>query len=370
MQIPFVDLAAQRSAIKDELDNAIEQVLNDRTFIRGPHVETFEQEFASFCGVKECIGVGNGTDALFIALKTLGVGPGDEVIVPAMTFIASAEAVTMTGASPVFVDVDPESYTISPQKIGERISPKTKAIIPVHLYGHPADMPAIRDIAQEYDLKIVQDAAQAHGAKIQGKKIATFGDCTCFSFYPGKNLGAYGDAGAIVTDDEKTAKRIREFANHGRADKYKHKFEGVNSRMDGIQGAILSVKLNHLESWTLSRRHIASLYDQQLKNIDGITTPKCADNSWHVYHLYVIQTELRDNLRLYLTEQGIASGIHYPTALPFLEAYERKQHKPEDFPVAWELQYRILSLPMFPELGEERAMAVVQAISSWVNDVT
>lgn len=369
MQIPFVDLAAQRSDIKNELDSVMEQVINDGAFIRGPYVEAFEKKFASFCGVKECIGVGNGTDALFIALKALGVGPRDEVLIPAMTFIASAEAVTMAGASPVFVDVDPESYTINPQRIVEKISPKTKAIIPVHLYGHPANLPAISEIAQERGLKIVQDAAQAHGSKIHGQKIATFGDCTCFSFYPSKNLGAYGDAGAIVTNDEKTAKHIREFANHGRTDKYNHKFEGINSRMDGIQGAILSVKLKYLESWTLNRRHIASIYDQQLKNIDGIITPKWTSNSWHVYHLYVLQTKYRDTLRQHLTEQGIASGIHYPTALPFLRAYEELQHKPNDFPVAWDMQNKILSLPMFSELGEKRAMAVAQTIISWFNHV-
>lgn len=353
MKVPFVDLKAQYGSISNEIDAAIQNVIGDAAFIRGKYVTEFEKNFAKFCGAKHCIGVGNGTDALFIALKTLGIGRGDEVIVPANTFVATSEAVTMAGARVVFVDCDITTYNIDDGQIESKITSRTKAIIPVHLYGQPADMEEISKIAQKHGLKIVQDSAQAHGTTFDGKPLAAFRDILCFSFYPGKNLGAYGDAGAIVTNDEALAKKAIMFANHGRIGKYDHEFEGVNSRMDGIQGAILNVKLKHLPEWTEKRRQNAALYDQFLKNIEGIITPKLHPKGKHVYHLYVTRVNERDKLQVYLEEQGISTGVHYPIALPNLMAYRYLGYKFEDFPVASKYQSEILSLPMYPELTRE-----------------
>src|SRR5262245_53332412 len=260
MKIPLVDLNAQYECIKDEIDTAIQGVLATSAFIGGPYVKAFEEAFAKFCEVKHCIGVGNGTDALFISLKGLGIGAGDEVITAANSFIATSEAITATGAQVVFCDIDPKTYNIDVNLIEEKITPRTKAIIPVHLYGQPADMHPILELARRYGLKIIEDAAQAHGARYKGQRIGSLGDVACFSFYPGKNLGAYGDAGAIVTNDDELALKIKMFANHGRVEKYDHQIEGVNSRLDSLQAAILSVKLKYLKAWTESRRQLASLY--------------------------------------------------------------------------------------------------------------
>ena len=262
MKIPLVDLKAQYERIKDEIDAAIQEVIATSAFIGGPYVRAFEEAFARFCEVKHCIGVGNGTDALFIALKSLGIGVGDEVITAANSFIATSEAITATGAQVVFCDIDPKTYNIDVSQIEAKITPQTKAIIPVHLYGQPADMDPILELARRYGLKIIEDAAQAHGARYKGRRVGSLGDVACFSFYPGKNLGAYGDGGAIVTNDDELALKIRMFANHGRVDKYDHKIEGMNSRLDGLQAAILSVKLKYLEEWTESRRQLAYLYNE------------------------------------------------------------------------------------------------------------
>ncbi len=317
MNIPFVDLKSQYANIKDEIDNAIAEVISKTAFISGSFAKTFETNFAEFCNVKHCVGVGNGTDALFIALKALGIGKGDEVITAANSFIATSEAITMTGAKVVFVDIDPKTYNIDVAKLEEylktslqaskppSLQTKPKAVIPVHLYGQPADMDPILDLAKKYNLKIVEDAAQAHGAFYKGRQIGSIGDMACFSFYPGKNLGAYGDAGAIVTNDEDLAIKARMIANHGRVEKYNHEMEGVNSRLDGLQAAILDVKLRHLPEWTESRRKNAYLYNKHLKDTD-------------------------------------------------LKAYKYLNHREDDFPEATRASQEILSLPMFPEIEESQ----------------
>ena len=363
--IPFADLKTQYRSLQPEIDLAIKQVIEKCAFINGPYARKFEEEFAQFCAADFCVGVGNGTDALFIALKGLGVGPGDEVLVPAMTFIATAEAVTMAGAKPVFVDVDPENGTMDVADLHAKISPASKAAIPVHLYGHPADMEAIESLARENGLFIVQDAAQAHGVTIGGRPLSDFGDCACYSFYPGKNLGAYGDAGAIVTSDAVLAERMRKFANHGRKDKYDHQFEGVNSRMDGLQAAVLSVKLKHLKEWTTQRQAVAAIYDRELNGIDGLKLLKRRVWAGHVYHLYVVRCNDREALRDHLAENGVASGIHYPVAVPFMEAYESYGHTNEDFPAAYAMQESILSLPMYAELSEDDALRVCEVVREY-----
>jgi dTDP-4-amino-4,6-dideoxygalactose transaminase len=362
--IPFVDLKAQYRLIAFEIDKAISKVISDFDFIRGKYVQEFEKKFAIFCSSKHCVGVGNGTDALFVALKSLNIGPGDEVIVPANTFIAIPEAVSITGAKVVFIDCDPQTYNIDVQKIPAQITERTRAIIPVHLYGQPADMDTIQIIARKNGLKIVQDCAQAHGATIAKKPLSLYGDILCFSFYPSKNLGAMGDAGALVTNDDDIAKLARMFANHGRLSKYEHMFEGINSRMDGIQAAILNVKLKYLLNWTEKRKKIASLYNQMLYGAGDVVTPHVMSNFEHVYHLYVIRTKKRDVLKEYLKNNGIHSGIHYPIALPNLQAYRYLGHTPRDFPVASMYQNEILSLPIYPELKKE----MIEYIASKVKE--
>jgi len=349
MKIPFVDLKKQYAAIKTEIDEAIQNVIRDTAFIGGKYAQIFEEAFAKFCRASHCVGVGNGTDALYVALRALGVGVGDEVITVANSFIATSEAITMTGARPVFVDCDPATYNINTNKIQEAISPRTKAIVPVHLYGQPADMLSIIKIAEENNLYIVEDAAQAHGAEISGRRVGTFGHAACFSFFPGKNLGAYGDAGAIVTNDNDLAIKCRMIANHGRIKKYDHDFEGINSRLDGIQAAILGVKLKYLNEWTEARRKAANLYNSYLNDSD-IITPSVQAATRHVYHLYVVRVPSRDKIQAALTDAGIATGIHYPIALPNLQAYKYLKKSQTDFPIASKYSNEILSLPIFPEL--------------------
>lgn len=366
MKVPFVDLKAQYQSIKSEIDSAISEVISNTAFIGGTYAKNFEDSFAKYNGVKYCIGVGNGTDAIFIALKTLGIGKGDEVITVANSFIATSEAITAAGARVVFVDMNPSTYTIDVKKIEEKITPKTKAIVPVHLYGQPADMDPIISLAKKYNLKVVGDAAQAHGALYKGKKIAQLADITCFSFYPGKNLGAYGDAGAIVTDNDQWAEKARKTANHGRAAKYNHEFEGVNSRMDGIQGAVLNVKLKYLEEWTEKRRKNAYLYNELLKG-SSVVTPLELDDVRAVYHLYVVRIDAskREKFQAYLKENGIESGIHYPIALPSLQAYSYLNHTEADFPESSKASKEIISLPMCPMLSEEQIRYVAETIKKF-----
>ncbi|MCK4393969.1 DegT/DnrJ/EryC1/StrS family aminotransferase [Candidatus Bipolaricaulota bacterium] len=362
MNIPFVDLKAQYRSIKSEIDDAIQRILDTTAFIGGQAVKDFEGDFSSFCTANQCVGVASGTDALFLALQALDVGEGDEVIVPANSFIATSEVVTAVGAKVVFVDVDEHSYNIDVSKIEDKITARTRAIIPVHLYGQPADMDPINEIAQRHNLKVIEDSAQAHGAEYKGRRTGTLGDVACFSFYPGKNLGAYGDAGAVVTNDKEMADKIRMMANHGRLKKYDHLFEGVNSRLDGIQAAILDVKLKHLEDWTAARRNVAAVYNDLLSNLERIVLPKEEAYAKHVYHLYVIQVAQRDSVREFLKDEGISTGIHYPTPLPLLKAYDYLGHKPGDFPVAERLAKEGLSLPMYPELTEEQIAFVTDTI--------
>ena len=365
MKIPFVDLKTQYLNCKDEIDSAIANVIRDTAFIQGKYVEEFEVNFALFCQALHCIGVGNGTDALFIALKAYSIGKGDEVIVPANSFIATAEAVTMTGAKVVFADIEAKTFNINPEEITRKITNRTKAVIPVHLYGQPADMPSICKIAERYSIKIIQDCAQAHGADINGTQLIKFGDTLSYSFYPGKNLGAYGDAGAVVTNNKNVSKFVKMYANHGRIAKYKHDFEGINSRMDGLQAAILSVKLKYLNEWTERRREIASFYGKSLRKYERIKLPYVKLGYKHVYHLYVIRTEDKEELQIYLNSNGIQTGIHYPIALPFLKAYKYLNHKNEDFPIAHKSQNELLSLPIYPELTVEQQNYVVDKIKDF-----
>jgi dTDP-4-amino-4,6-dideoxygalactose transaminase len=363
MNVAFVDLQAQYASIKSEIDKVIADVIAETAFIGGAHLQSFEAAFAQFCNVKHCVGVGNGTDAIFIALKALGIGHGDEVITVANSFIATSEAITTTGARVVFVDIDPKTYNIDTKQIESKITAKTKAIIPVHLYGQPVDMDSILLIARTHKLKVIEDAAQAHGAMYKGRRVGSFGVVACFSFYPGKNLGAYGDAGAIVTDNPELAKKVKMLANHGRIDKYDHEIEGVNSRMDGLQAAILGVKLKYLKEWTEKRRNNARLYNELLKGA-RVETPIEIDNVEAVYHLYVVRetTGNREKLQAYLKSKGISTGIHYPIALPNLKAYAYLNHKEEDFPNATRASREILSLPMFPELQDSQIKYVCEKV--------
>jgi len=367
MKIPFVDLKKQYECIKGDIDKAIFEVIENSAFIGGPYVTAFENDFANFCGTHHCVGVANGTDALFIALKALDIGRDDEVLVPANSFIATAEAVSMAGADVVFVDIDPDTYNIAPHLIEAKITSRTRAIIPVHLYGQPADMDPILAIARKFDLKVIEDAAQAHGALYKGRKIGSIGDVGCFSFYPGKNLGAYGDGGALVTDDPDLADKARMFANHGRTAKYNHAVEGVNSRLDGIQAAILEVKLKYLEAWTAKRRRNAYLYNDRLSGNPNVAAPKEIDDVTAVYHLYVIrvQAEKRDALQGHLNEKGIATGIHYPIALPNLRAYHHLGLAEIDYPVASKSSREIISLPMFAELSPADIDYISETIRSF-----
>jgi len=362
--IKFLDLNKQYNDIKEEIDEAIKNVISETAFIGGKYVAQFEKEFAEYQEARFCIGVGNGTDALEIAIESLNLPKGSEIIVPANSFIASSEAVTRMGHKVVFCDCDEENYTISILSIKSKLTKNTKAIIAVHLYGHPCDMDEILNIAQEYDLKVIEDCAQAHGAEYKGKKIGAIGDIGTFSFYPGKNLGAYGDGGAIVTNSENLAKKCKMIANHGRIEKYNHEFEGRNSRLDGLQAAILSVKLKHLDIWTAARINVADFYLKNLKDIDGITLPKREDWAKQVYHLFVIRTTKRDELKQYLQDNGIQTGIHYPISLPKLKAYDYTNQANEDF-FANSSDSELLSLPIGDHLSEEDLNKLVRIIESF-----
>jgi len=370
IQVPFVNLKLQYQSIKDEIDNAIANVICDTAFVNGKYVKSFEESFSGAHQAEHCIGVGNGTDAISIALKALGVGEGDEVITVANSFIATSEAITTAGAKVVFVDCLPDTYNIDPSLIEDKITSRTKAIIPVHLYGQPADMDRIMELAGKHGLFVLEDSAQAHIAEYNSendgwKKIGTFGDASTFSFYPGKNLGAYGDGGAIVTNNDEVAKKARMYANHGRVSKYDHEFEGINSRMDGIQGAVLDVKLKYLAKWVEKRREVAHHYDELLKDVPEITTPYVNPKSKHVYHLYVIRTTQREELKDFLDKKGVSAGVHYPIALPNLSAYKYLKHSPDDFPIASKYQNEYLSLPIFPEITMEQIEYTVEMIKEF-----
>lgn len=363
--VPFADLHAQYLTIKPEIDAAIADVIRTSSFIRGPYVERFEQDFADAIGVKRCVSCANGTDSLYIALHALGVKQGDEVIAPAHSWISTTETITQAGGKVVFCDTDATTYTIDPAKIESLITPRTVGIVPVHLYGQPADMDVIMAIAKKHKLWVLEDCAQAHLAKFKGRTVGTFGDAASFSFYPGKNLGAMGDAGAVVTNDPALADRMAMFARHGGLTKGDHRIEGINSRLDGIQAAVLSVKLPHLQSWTRRRQEIAVEYGRIMTDIPGLSLPETAENREHVYHLYVIQHENRDALAKHLSEHGIQTIVSYPVALPFLPAYSRWGHQKGDFPNAYRNQSRVLSLPIFPEMSTDQINAVAHVISAF-----
>jgi dTDP-4-amino-4,6-dideoxygalactose transaminase len=363
MKIPFVDLDAQYLTIKQEIDRAIAEVIAESAYIRGPHVDAFEEAWARALGVKRCVSCANGTDAIYIALRGLGLKPGDEVITSAHSWISTSETITQAGGRVVFCDTDEETFTIDPADIERKITPATVGIIPVHLYGQPADMGAIMAIAEKHHLWVLEDCAQAHLARYNGQLVGTFGHVATFSFYPGKNLGAYGDAGCAVTNDDRLADWMATFARHG--GKGDHVMEGINSRMDGFQGAVLNVKLPYLSAWTKARQGVAAKYDELFEDVGDIHKPEVAAGREHVYHLYVIRTGERDALRKHLTAAGISTVLNYPKALPFYPAYAYLGHVSSDFPVAYANQSRILSLPIYPEITDEMIHYVVECIESF-----
>ncbi len=364
MKIPFVDLRAQYLAHQAEIDAAMNAVLHATAFIGGAPVKQFEEAYAREYGVKHCISCANGTDAIYIVLRMLGIGPGDEVITTAASWISTSESIGQTGALPVFVDAD-DYYNIDVAAIERAITPRTRAILPVHLYGQAARMDAIVDIAKRHSLKLIEDCAQAHFAECGGKRVGTFGNAATFSFYPGKNLGAYGDAGAVVTNDDDLAKRCRMYANHGALKKHEHEMEGINSRLDGIQAAVLSAKLPHIHDWTKRRQAVAAEYKERLRDVPGVFLPDIAPGATHVFHLFVVRVPNRDGLRDHLTKLGVETGIHYPTALPFLGAYRERRFTPAQFPRAYRNQSEILSLPIFPEMTSEMIAYVADAIRAF-----
>jgi dTDP-4-amino-4,6-dideoxygalactose transaminase len=417
MHVPFLDLKAQYKQIESEVVPVVTEVMAAGMFIGGPQVTGFETEFAAFCESKYCIGVGSGTDALRFALMAAGIGPGDAVITAPNTFIATTEAISQVGATPIFVDVDPQTYTMDPikleQLLNERypqlnlspeifdrnersgfhrdklkkpntpnklfnqstnylaphassLEPRPKAVIPIHLYGQPADMDPILEIARQYDLVVIEDACQAHGASYKNRKAGSLSTAGCFSFYPGKNLGAFGEAGAVVTQDEEMAQKMRMIRDHGQAQKYFHDLEGYNGRLDAIQAAVLRIKLKRLQGWNRSRRKNAAFYTERLQDVPGITLPAEAEFAESVYHLYVILADNRDGLQEFLSEKGIATGLHYPLPLHRQKAYAHLGHKKGDFPVAESAAERLLSLPMYPELTEEQIDYVCTSIKEFM----
>jgi dTDP-4-amino-4,6-dideoxygalactose transaminase len=362
MRVPFADLLLQYQTIKSEIDAAIAAVVRDSAFIRGPYVDAFEREFASAVDVEHCVSCANGTDALYLAMSALRVRPGDEVITTAHSWISTSAMITHAGAAVVFVDADDSTFTIDPAAIESAITPRTVGIIPVHLYGQPADMDAIMTIARRHKLWVIEDCAQAHLARYKGRQVGTFGVAATYSFYPGKNLGAMGDAGAVVTGDNALAEHMTMLARHGGLTKHQHRIEGINSRLDGMQAAVLSAKLPHLPQWTKARQDAAKIYDAGLNQIEDVVVPAAAADREHVYHLYTIQHPDRDALAAHLSANGVQTAINYPVALPFLAAYARLGHRPEEFPNAVRQQARILSLPMFAEISREQQHKVVQLI--------
>jgi dTDP-4-amino-4,6-dideoxygalactose transaminase len=360
ISVPFADLQAQYQSIKPEIDEAIASVIAQSAFVRGPFVEKFEQDYAELMEARHCVSCSDGTAAIYIAMHGVGIKPGDEVITTAHSWISTSETISQHGAVPVFVDIDPVTYTLDPASIAEKITPRTVGIIPVHLYGQAADMDPIMAVAAKHGLWVIEDCAQAHLATYRGRKVGSFGNAATWSFYPGKNLGAMGDAGAITTNDDDLARKMARFARHGGLKKHDHEIEGINSRLDGLQAAILSAKLPHLPTWTRARQKAATLYDAVLAGLAA--TPGVRAACEHVYHLYVIQHDDRDGLARHLGERGIQTSINYPKALPFLQAYERFGAKPEDFPHCFAMQSRILSLPMFAEITSDQIESVAAAI--------
>jgi len=373
-KIPFVDIPAQYAKIKPEIQEAISRVLDSANFIMGPEVQLFEQEFATFCQAKHCVGVGNGTDALTLSLKAVGVGHEDLVLTVPNTFIATTEAISRVGAKPVFIDVNQDTLLLDPNQLEAKIKQlqeknlPVKAVIAVHLYGQPCPMDEINEIACKYALRVIEDAAQAHGAEYKGRRVGTISDATCFSFYPGKNLGAYGDAGAVVTNNSEVAQAVAMLRDHGRTQKYEHLMEGYNSRLDAIQAAILRVKLKYLAEWTEKRIKNAHHYSESLADQSALQLPFTSDLVKQVYHLYVVRAKQRDALQNHLKEAGIATGVHYPIPLHLQPAYKYLGHQVGDFPVTEQASLEILSLPMDAEISPEQIDYVCQVIKKWLSD--
>lgn len=390
MHVPFLDLKAQYESIKHEINDAVQQVLDSSAFAGGPFVQAFEKQFAAFCGCEHCIGVGSGTEALWLALLALGVGPGDEVITVPNTFIATAEAISFCGAKPVFIDIDEKTYTMNPQKLEEYLQtrkfsplnssqktsaanltgpssllPRPKAVIPVHIFGQPADMDSIMAIARKYGLYVIEDACQAHGAEYKGQPAGSMGDAGCFSFYPGKNLGAYGEAGAVTTNNADLAEKIAMLRDHGQTKKYYHDMIGWNARMDGIQGAVLSVKLKHLAAWNQARQKKAVMYDDLLSGIDSLVLPCEANDTTHVYHVYAVRTQHRNALMKYLADEDISCGIHYPLPVHLQKAYSNSGVEKRGLKVSERVASELLSLPMYPELSEKQQEGVAEKIKEF-----
>lgn len=366
-QIPFVDLKTQYRNLKPAMDAAVQSVMERGAFIMGKEHGEFERAFAAYIGVKHCLGVSSGTEALELALQACNIGSGDEVITVPNTFIATTEAITHSGAKLCWVEVDPRTYNMDPKNIEAAITPQTKALLPVHLYGQPADMEPIMGIAREHHLLVIEDCAQAHGGKYHGQKVGTFGDVACFSFYPGKNLGAYGDGGAVLTNKDEIAERVKLLRNHGAREKYVHEMEGYCNRLDNLQAAVLGVKLPHLDNRNESRRRAAATYDRLLRGIPNVVTPYVLPETEPVYHLYVVQVPDRDRLQAYLKAQAIETGIHYPIPLHQQPAYAHLGFRPEDFPISAALGPKILSLPMFPELTDDQIEYVTNSIKAFNN---
>jgi len=384
MNIPFLDLKTQFREIEHEVLPMVKEAMENAAFIGGPQVSGFETEFAAFCDSKYGVGVNSGTDALRFALMAAGVGSGDEVITVPHTFIATTEAISQVGAKPVFVDIDPKTYNMDPNKLesylnkrfkenasglqppASSLKPRPKAVIPVHIYGQPADMDPILEISKKKSLVVIEDACQAHGSLYKGKKAGSMGLVGCFSFYPGKNLGAYGEGGAVVTQSEDIANKIRMIRDHGQAKKYYHDMEGYNGRLDAIQAGVLRIKLRRLPAWNEARRRNAQYYNELLSMIKGVTVPKEANGCRHVYHLYVILVDDRDGLQKYLNEKGVGTGLHYPVPLHLQKAYAYKGYKEGDFPVTESVAKRLLSLPMFPELTKAQIEYVADCIKQFM----
>lgn len=364
IEVPMNDLHLQYQQIKGDIDAALASVIEEQTFILGPQVQRFEADYAAYCRVDHCIGVSSGTDALVLALLATGVGEGDEVIAPALTFGATLEAICQVGARPVLCDIDPRFYTIDPEQARRSITPRTRAIVPVHLYGQMADMNALRELAADSDLSLIEDAAQAQGARYCGELAGSLGRAGCFSFYPGKNLGAFGDAGGITTDDQVLAERLRRLRNHGQVagDKFNYREIGFNARMDGLQGAVLKTKLRHLDKWNQERRTIAARYNAELGDLDCMIQPVEAPDNHHVYHLYVVRVQDREALAASLRAEGIESGVHYPHPLHRTPAFRLLGAGEGSLPVSEQICREILSLPLYPEMGDEQVDRVIDAV--------
>jgi len=369
LRVPFLDLAAQYAPIRSEVESAINAVLDTGAFALGPTVDQFEAEFAEYVGAKHCVGLNSGTSALHLALLAAGVGPGDEVITTPHTWISTSWGISYAGATPVYVDVDRATGNLNPSNVEAAITSRTKVILPVDIYGSPADHAAFEEIARRHDLRLIDDAAQAHGASLNGRPIGSFGFATCWSFYPGKNLGAAGEGGAVVTDDPEVAARIRSLRDHAQVGRHNHVEVGFNARMDGLQGAVLSVKLKYLDDWNDSRRKAAARYEQLFANVDGVVIPSSIPGAEPSWHLFVIRVQERDALAEAFADAGIGSGVHYPTPVHLQPAYAHLGYRPGSFPVAEAFAAKCISLPMFPEITPEQQQHVADVTVHWMERV-